>query len=473
MQQIHILFLQLKFQIANRGAVMKAIVLFAVVIFLTLTYDGSAFLHSSTQFGRVQKIQQFRLPASAAVTIKLQNIKQAEKLITQAASSTVVTKAAVKAVAKLLSTCGLGIWASKAGILDQNAVAVLSKLIFSVFQPCLLFVNVASTVANIGSGGGNPAAIYLLPIAAAVQILVGYIVGKVVSLVMNGGKAEDESSKQLLACTTFANSGPLPLVFTDGLFRNHPDTTLLPKSVAYVSLYLLGWSPLFWIVGPAILQENTPHGQPVDKKEQRNLLLKRIFSPPVIGSLLGMVVGFTPFLRRHIISSSGLLNPIFESMRTLGTAYLPAVLLVLAGSLLQNPSTPPATPASTTGTTASSPPSNTTTSSSDDNMIMKLAAVYFARFLLMPVVAFSLYKLSVQWVAGSKALFAKDPLLLLVLLLEACMPSAQNTTVILQLQGAKTAAARLARTLMIIYVLGVPAISFWLVKILQLTGLAA
>jgi predicted permease len=457
------------------------VVLFAIIIFLTLSYDGSAFLHSSTQFGRVQKIHQFRLPASAAVTIKLQNIKQAEKLITQAASSTVVTKAAVKAVAKLLSTCGLGIWASKAGILDQNAVAVLSKLIFSVFQPCLLFVNVASTVANIGSGGGSPAAIYLLPIAAAVQILVGYIVGKVVSLVMNGGKAEDESSKQLLACTTFANSGPLPLVFTDGLFRNHPDTTLLPKSVAYVSLYLLGWSPLFWIVGPAILQENAPSGQPVDKKAQRNLLLKRIFSPPVIGSLLGMVVGFVPFLKRHIISSSGLFNPIFESMRTLGTAYLPAVLLVLAGSLLQNTSTPPATtPASTTGTTGtavtpSSPPLPATspTPSSDDNMIMKLAAVYFARFLLMPVVAFSLYKLAVQWVPGSQALFAKDPLLLLVLLLEACMPSAQNTTVILQLQGAKSAAARLARTLMIIYVLGVPAISFWLVKILQLTGLAA
>mmetsp|Transcript_12232 Transcript_12232/g.13168 ORF Transcript_12232/g.13168 Transcript_12232/m.13168 type:complete len:289 (-) Transcript_12232:23-889(-) len=288
---------------------------------------------------------------------------------------------------------------------------------------------------------------------------------------MSGGSKasnDDESSKQLLACTTFANSGPLPLVFTDGLFRSHPDASLLPKSVAYVSLYLLGWSPLFWIVGPAILADNTANKDgTVDKNKARNDLLKRIFSPPVVGSLLGMVVGFVPFLRKFIIHSNGLLNPIFEAMRTLGTAYLPAVLLVLSGSLLQSGGSPK--PAGTTPAVAT----EAVEKKSEESFVLKLAAVYFARFLLMPLVGFSLYKLANQFIPGSKQLFEKDPLLLLVLLLETCMPSAQNTTVILQLQGAKSAAARLARTLMIIYVLGIPAISFWLVKILQLTGLAA
>lgn len=66
-------------------------------------------------------------------------------------------------------------------------------------------------------------------------------------------------------------------------------------------------------------------------------------------------------------------------------------------------------------------------------------------------------------------LFRGDKVLLYVLLLETCMPSAQNLTVILQLQGKKKAATQLARVLMLIYVLGVPAITYWLIRILRIT----
>jgi predicted permease len=39
----------------------------------------------------------------------------------------------------------------------------LSKLIFSVLQPCLLFVNVASTIENLGKGatGSSAAPLYI------------------------------------------------------------------------------------------------------------------------------------------------------------------------------------------------------------------------------------------------------------------------------------------------------------------------
>jgi predicted permease len=414
----------------------------------------STFTHASLKHIRSPKLNPIFHPAARAAATATVTINTAAKAASASASSAVVTRAAVKAIAKLLSTCGIGVAAAKSNVLDQNAVAVLSKLIFYLFQPCLLFVNVAQTVAAISKGTGNPAAIYLLPLAAMFQILVGYIVGKIIALIM-GTSSEDESSKQLLACTTFANSGPLPLVFTDGLFRSHPNTALLSNSVAYVSLYLLGWSPAFWILAPAILQDNKVGNTEQNAKSD---LIKRIFSPPVIGSLLGMVFGFIPFLRQHMISSSGLLNPVFESMRTLGTAYLPAVLMVLAGSLLQSGSS------TSTGEVGTE---------ENESMITKLAAVLLARFALMPLIGFSLYKLANQFIPASRGLFERDPLLLFILLLESCMPSAQNTTVILQLQGNKSAAARLARTLMIIYVLGVPAMSFWLVKILELTGLAA
>lgn len=50
-------------------------------------------------------------------------------------------------------------------------------------------------------------------------------------------------------CSTFANSGPMPLLFVDALFRSHPDPSLRGRAVAYISFWLLAWSPLFWTYG--------------------------------------------------------------------------------------------------------------------------------------------------------------------------------------------------------------------------------
>ena len=88
------------------------------------------------------------------------------------------------------------------------------------------------------------------------------------------GSESSRESKQLMACVTFGNSGPLPLVFTDALFRLSPDKSLITKSVSYISLYLLGWSPIFWILGTHILDSNQ---NDVSKDVKRKKLLKSIF----------------------------------------------------------------------------------------------------------------------------------------------------------------------------------------------------
>lgn len=385
-----------------------------------------------------------------------------------------INKAAVKAISKLIGTCGIGVWAGKAGILDQNALGVLSRLIFSLFQPCLLFVNVATTVASSGSGSGG-ASLYMLPLVAGFQILLGYVIGKLVSSVVYRSNPNSEEAKQLMACTTFSNSGPLPLVFADGLFRTHANKALAANSIAYISLYLLGWSPLFWIVAPAILKdaEVPGEGTAVSAAERRKALLQRIFSPPVVGAILGLLVGAVPFLRKVFISSEGLFNPLFESMRTIGTAYLPTVLVVLAGSLSASGAAKAKAGGDNSKATADSAAAAVVErANTSQAFALQVVCIYIARFLLMPSAAFALVGLVAKYLPAVHRIFQKDPLLLLVLLLESCMPSAQNTTVIYQLQGKKDAAGRLARVLMVLYVLGIPAMSYWLIKILNLTGLA-
>jgi predicted permease len=196
-----------------------------------------------------------------------------------------LNSAAVGAIGKLLSTCGLGVIAAKIGVLDKHALDGLSRLIFNIFQPCLLFVNVASTVSGGASDAGKMLT-FVLPLVAIFQIFVGYIVGKVTSLILYGRKP-NEDSKQLLTCSTFGNSGPLPLVFTDALLRLHPNKTLLPKSVAYISLYLLGWSPLFWVVAQTILGKESAD---ISQSEKNKLLLKRILRLFVFLLLLSQII---------------------------------------------------------------------------------------------------------------------------------------------------------------------------------------
>lgn len=374
-------------------------------------------------------------------------------------SAAAISAVALRAVAKLISTCGAGVVAGKFGLLDKTALGVLSKLVFYLFQPCMLFVNVASTIDKMG---GNAGAMKLLPMAAFVQIAIGYIVGKVLSFIMYGKNQSSEEAKQLLTCTTFSNSGPLPLVFVDALLKSHADVSILPKSLGYVSLYLLGWSPLFWIFAPIILTPTEiadPNKKVATQQEKMALLAKRVFSPPVMGSLLGLLVGSTA-LKKLFIPVSGIFHPIFEAARTLGTGYIPAVLLVLAGSL---------TPASKEEEAAN--PVKSTESTDKFDFVKQVGAIYLARFFFMPALGFAMLDALRRFVPSMVPILA-DPILVFVLLLQTCMPSAQNSTVILQLQGNRGAAARMAKALMAIYIMGIPAISYWLVKILSVTNLA-
>lgn len=358
---------------------------------------------------------------------------------------------AMKAVGKLLTTCGIGMMCSRTGLIDKNSLGVLSKLIFGLFQPCLLFVNIATTVAKLGSQGS---ALWLLPTAALLQIVLGMVVGKVVSTFIYGTKPSDEKN-QLLICTAFGNSGPLPLVFVDALLRSHADSTMLPQSIGFISLYLLGWSPLFWILGPLMLQSTVapaPNGWQV---------LERVLSPPVVASILGVVVGLVPTLRDLFLvdnpQSLGCANLIFESMRTLGTAYLPAVLLVLAGSLLPGPKD------ESSASLVSEP---NTVPASNSNFAKQVFSIYIARFFLMPLLAFAVLPRMQSGLPGIGTLL-RNKALMFVLLMEACMPSAQNSTVILQLLGDRAGAAKIARVLMAVYVLGIPALSYWLAAIMR------
>lgn len=351
-----------------------------------------------------------------------------------------------KAVLNLVACCGVGVVASKVRVLDQAAVSALSRLVFNIFQPSLLFTNVVTTLAN--PTGGSRVSLLVLPIFAVLQILTAFVLAQ--GVVRAAGIAPNsEQGRELRICSTFANSGPLPLLFVDSLFRAHPDPTLRPRAVAYVSFYLLAWSPLFWTYGYNIVADNM--SEALDKREnagprRRPTLqeivasprFKRIVNPPTLGCAFGALTGAVPFLRNLFVGEGAPLLSLFDAMRTMGSAYVPCVLLVLAGSLAEG------------------------LEGFDKSVLRRASAVMVQRFILMPLVAAGM-------VIGGRALglLPFEPLLLFVLLMQGCMPSAQNSVLILQLEKRPQAAASMARLISTVYILSVLPIGLLLRTILS------
>ncbi|KAJ0088132.1 hypothetical protein Patl1_31619 [Pistacia atlantica] len=67
------------------------------------------------------------------------------------------------------------------------------------------------------------------------------------------------------------------------------------------------------------------------------LKLKRVLQPPIIASILAMVIGTTPFLKKLIFTSDAPLFFFTDSCIILGEAMIPCILLALGGNLVDGP----------------------------------------------------------------------------------------------------------------------------------------
>jgi predicted permease len=180
----------------------------------------------------------------------------------------------------------------------------------------------------------------------------------------------------------------------------------------------------------------------------------RVLSPPVLGCLVGAFIGGTSLGRTLFIAKNSPLRCIFEAMKTLGSGYLPAVLLTLAGTLHG------AMKKDQLGTSGC-PPEGPRCS-----LMNRVGALALARFVLMPLCCLALLKLGTRL-----RLIPTDPLLHFVLLVESCMPSAQNSVVILNLEGKKEAAGSMAKTVSVLYIFSVIPVALLLSAIMTFTGL--
>ena len=392
-----------------------------------------------------------------------------------------ILKASFSATAKLLSSIGIGALMTPSGpkqfgrVLDGTAVSSLSKLTYWIFQPSFLLVGVAGTLANASTASASAAvglpksALFTLPLAALVQIGLGALSAKLITTrklnvrptLLGIDTNDDDSANDIRMCTTFANSGPLPLILSEAMFKG----SIFTDVSACVSFYLLIWSPLFWTFGRMILgtlaKDETSTDDSVVGKVVKQI--KMVLSPPVIGSLLGVLIGSNPILRDMIVKPNGLLSPVFGALKTLGVAYLPAAVLVLAGSLVGGNK-------SSTATSTETNQNNPKSSSIHPKTILSILA---SRFLLSPILALTTVRLLT--LANLLPSSTSNPRALAIitytLLMEGCMPPAQNSVIMLQLDGKKERAAKMAKMLTVIYALSTVPVTLLLSGVLGISGI--
>lgn len=250
-----------------------------------------------------------------------------------------------------------------------------------------------------------------------------------------------------LVCCGFGNSAALPLLFANALFDGSQQH--LAALVSAISFFLIAWTGLFWSLGYSILAGMRDPGSAVAKKDERRsdaqptgtplwrMILKRAVSPPLMAALIGLLIGLSPV--RGAFSKS----PLFAAIQTLGAGYSPAAVLILAGSLSKK------------------------VECAGDAMeglrTRRLAmGISFCRYLMMPLLGLWIVRMG-------KGVF-RTPFVQLALLLEAVMPPAQNSTLILNLQGKPDAAASMARILLAVYLIGVLPVSLGLTYFVGITG---
>lgn len=170
--------------------------------------------------------------------------------------------------------------------------------------------------------------------------------------------------------------------------------------------------------------------------------LRRLFPPPVIGVFFGLVTALTP-LRNLFVATDNTKAPlavVYNSFQNLGRAANPLALLVLTASLALGRTSGNADESSSS-LQMEGPPNN--------ELVRRWACVSVARYILSPLFMLSLLKLAAKFgrIGSSKT----DPMLWFILLLQSCMPSAQNSVLMLQVADKGEEASAMAKFLFSVY----------------------
>ncbi|KAH9563963.1 hypothetical protein CY35_05G151500 [Sphagnum magellanicum] len=302
---------------------------------------------------------------------------------------------AVLPIAKVLVLCGFGLAMASPyiNILPAQSRRLLSKLVFSLFLPCLIFTQLGKAVSV-----EKILQWWFIPVNIILGAFLGCLIGYVMALII---KPPPQFFNFFVIMIGIGNIGNIPLVIIGAICRdnNNPfgmdPEACNSEGVAYISFgqwvgavivytfvyhmlappkganclersggscsdidikvesmnsdYANGYSDTILIddvkkedsiVVPLLLPQSSDilpkiSGGWLTYLAQSNL--QHVFQPPVVASFLALVMGSVPFLRNLMFEEHSVFFFFFDSLNLLGGAMVPCIMLVLGGNLVGGP----------------------------------------------------------------------------------------------------------------------------------------
>ncbi|CAN6575927.1 unnamed protein product [Malus baccata var. baccata] len=403
-------------------------------------------------------------------------------------------KIAVLPIAKVFTVCALGLlMASKyVNIFPASGRKLLNGLVFSLLLPCLIFSQLGQAITL-----KKMLEWWFIPVNVVIGSTTGSIIGYIVASIV---RPPYPFFKFTIIQIGIGNIGNVPLVLIAALCRDKSNpfgNTCKADGTAYISFgqwvgAIILYTYVFQMLSPPpegtfdieekdlpikspqnstsmapdqipLLtndennEETTRQEEVAETKEDaetnsndsdkpkitkffvfiyEKLKLKQVLQPPIIASILAMVLGAIPFLKKLIFASDGPLFFFTDSCIILGEAMIPCILLALGGNLIDGP--------------GSSKLGRRTT-----------AAIIFARLVLVPPVGLGIVMLADKL----GFLPANDKMFRFVLLLQNTMPTSVLAGAVANLRGCGKEAAAV---LFWVHIFAIFSMAGWIVLYLNL-----
>ncbi|KAK8609750.1 hypothetical protein V6N13_093164 [Hibiscus sabdariffa] len=389
-------------------------------------------------------------------------------------------KIAVLPITKVFTVCFMGfLMAFKLfNVLPANGRKLLNGLVFSLLLPCLIFSQLGQAITL-----QKMVEWWFIPVNIALGAISGSLIGfLVVTLV----KPPYPYFRFSIIQIAIGNIGNVPLVLIAALCRDRSnpfgDTdTCSSQGTAYISFgqwvgAIILYTYVYHMLAPPpegtfdledaklplktpqkdtypeyvplLMQEETvPMDSDNSKKAKiksflvfvyEKLKLKQILQPPIIASILAMVIGGVPALKRSIFIKDAPLYFFTDSCIILGEAMIPCILLALGGNLVDGPGL-----------------------GSSRIGLRTLVAIIFGRLCLVPPAGLGIVTLADKL----GFLPADDKMFRFVLLLQHSMPTSVLSSAVANLRGCGKEAAAV---LFWVHIFAVFSMAGWIVLFLNI-----
>jgi len=221
----------------------------------------------------------------------------------------------------------LGTHPKKNPYLSKPIVQGLSRLLVNVLLSSLAFVSLGSELSNEEMSNAWP----VIP-WTVLNIAISSIFGAVMNCIF---QVPPKFRRDFLVGMAFSNSGGLPLLLIETLSRQAPIADIPgaeKKLVLYVFMYVVPWIPLYFGPGAVFMESGWENRKEGDSKP--GAILKRMFlSPIVVAALLGVLVGMTPALQNLVFGEDAPLRSLSSALFTVAKPAIGIITLCMASSL--------------------------------------------------------------------------------------------------------------------------------------------